>query len=197
MHSFDSRGPLCKISEFENDFFNRCVFAWDNNSSQCVVISEWIASFEHNFQNVDSYTLNCALNNDNDISVACSCTTCSTFQSHWWPWIPWIPWNYSIVHQVIVSSVFLECLHVSRVPSVETELRLSRLTLRHQPLNVGSLCTISKGSIAMNSLMQTTEPTELTQCSYSTRGNFYSVIRSFNCSEMLYKYKHVILSKFH
>jgi hypothetical protein len=51
-HDFYIRKPLCRTNSFENDFFNRCVNAW-NSLPSSVINSKSIASFKHNLKSVD------------------------------------------------------------------------------------------------------------------------------------------------
>ena len=51
-HLFNIRKPLCRSNNFENDFFNRCVSAW-NSLPRFLVNSKSVASFKYNLRTID------------------------------------------------------------------------------------------------------------------------------------------------
>jgi len=51
-HDFNIRKPMCRTNSYENDFFNRCVSAW-NSSPSSLVKSKYVASFKYNLISID------------------------------------------------------------------------------------------------------------------------------------------------
>jgi len=51
-HDFNTRKPLCPINSFENDFFIRCISAW-NSLPSSLGKSKSVASFKHNLRSID------------------------------------------------------------------------------------------------------------------------------------------------
>ena len=51
-HDYNIRKPMCRTNAFENDFYNRCVSAW-NSLPSFVVKSKSVASFKNNLKTID------------------------------------------------------------------------------------------------------------------------------------------------
>ena len=51
-HDLNIRKPMCRSNSFENNFFNRCVSAW-NNLPRYIVKSKSVASFKRNLRSID------------------------------------------------------------------------------------------------------------------------------------------------
>jgi len=71
-HDFNIRKAMCQTNSFENDFFNRCVSAW-NSSPSSLVKSKSIASFKYNLKSIDlSSFLNYVFYNLNLFCLLCT-----------------------------------------------------------------------------------------------------------------------------
>ena len=51
-HDYHIRKPMCRSNSFENNFFNRCVSAW-NNLPRYIVKSNTVTSFKRNLRFID------------------------------------------------------------------------------------------------------------------------------------------------
>jgi len=51
-HYFNIRKPMCRTNSSENDFFNRCVSAWNSLPSYLVKLKS-VASFKYNLKSID------------------------------------------------------------------------------------------------------------------------------------------------
>ena len=51
-HDYNIRKPMCRTNAFDNDFYNRCVSAW-NSLPSFVVKSKSVASFKNNLKTID------------------------------------------------------------------------------------------------------------------------------------------------
>jgi len=111
-HDFNIRKLLCLTNSFENDFFNRCVSAW-NSWPSSLIKSKSVTSFKYNLKSIDlSSLLNCVfLEFEFIVFLLCSLICKLWCHISRFIFIPCDYQRYMYLHIIIVFKLLL--FHVS------------------------------------------------------------------------------------